>query len=346
MDTIAPESSTRLHRDEIGLPDAAEPASTTVEATLLHIWGQVLQIDGIGVNDDFFDLGGDSLGGAEIMAAIEASLQVVIPVSALLEARTPRTLAMAVEKARANVPGSCLIPIRPAGDGPPIFCVHGLNGDAVFAHTLAAVLAKRRPIYGLRASGLSQDEPILQRIEHMAQTYLQEIIKIRPEGPYLIMGYCGGSWIALEIAQMLKRAGQEVPGLIFIEPPASRGNSPWMMSSGPELLWRRFHAGLRGEYLRMRAMVQRGGEARRDFVYKQLQSAIRIYVPSYYPGEIFVAHATNRTDALRDPLRGLPSISEKVTFEEVGPDHNSVFSSHMPKAAAAIDRFLDRIAPI
>jgi hypothetical protein len=103
---------------------------------------------------------------------------------------------------------------------------------------------------------------------------------------------------------------------------------------------------LRGEYLRVRSLVQRGGEARRDFVYKQLQSAIRIYVPERYPGEIFVAHATNRTDALRDPLRGLPSIAGKVTFEVVGPDHNSVFSSHMPAAAAAIDTFLDRVAPI
>src|SRR5690606_38109056 len=112
----------------------------------------------------------DSLGGAEIMAAIESSLRVVVPVSALLEARTPRALAELVEKARSNVPGSCLIPIRPEGEGPPIFCVHGLNGDAVFANTLAAALAKRRPIYGLRASGLSQDEPILQRIEHMART--------------------------------------------------------------------------------------------------------------------------------------------------------------------------------
>jgi thioesterase domain-containing protein/acyl carrier protein len=346
MDTIAADTLARLHRDEIGLPDDAVPASTTIEATLLHIWGTVLQIDGIGVDDDFFDLGGDSLGGAEIMAAIEASLKVVIPVSALLEARTPRTLAKLVEDARANIPGRCLIPIRPEGEGPPIFCVHGLNGDAVFANTLAAVLAKRRPIYGLRASGLSQDEPILQRIDAMAEKYLSEIRRVRPEGPYLIMGYCGGSWIALEIAQKLSRDGHAIPGLIFIEPPASRGNSPWMMSSGTELVWRRFHAALRGEYLRVRSLVQRGGEARRDFVYKQLQSAIRIYVPERYPGEIFVAHATNRTDALRDPLRGLPSIAGKVTFEVVGPDHNSVFSSHMPAAAAAIDTFLDRVAPI
>jgi thioesterase domain-containing protein len=106
-----------------------------------------------------------------------------------------------------------LVPLRATGSARPLFCIHGLGGHVVALLPLAQGLADGRPVYGLQARGLEPGQEPQGRIEEMAASYIQEIRDVQPQGPYLLGGWSMGGLIALEAAQQLLLAGQEV-GLV------------------------------------------------------------------------------------------------------------------------------------
>jgi acyl carrier protein len=139
-----------LRRDELGLPGEAAPPANEAEQVLLGLWREVLEVEGLGVNDNFFAAGGDSLAAATLCAGVERDLGAVIPVSVLLLADTPRLLAREIEAVRAKQARSCLQLIR-QGRSPAAALVHGLHGDVVLAKRLADLMADGRRILGFRA---------------------------------------------------------------------------------------------------------------------------------------------------------------------------------------------------
>ncbi|MDP9072741.1 MAG: AMP-binding protein, partial [Actinomycetota bacterium] len=89
-------------RDQFGhqAPGSAFVAPRSeVEVRVVAIWESVLGRGGIGTDDDFFDLGGHSLAAAQIMARIQDSFSVSLPVAAIFDWPTPAGLAAAVDKA-------------------------------------------------------------------------------------------------------------------------------------------------------------------------------------------------------------------------------------------------------
>lgn len=102
-----------------------------------------------------------------------------------------------------------IIPVKPHGCKRPFFYVHGLGGygsESILAH----YLHPERPFYGLQAIGLDEKQAPHTHIEDMMAYYIQEIQTIQPEGPYLLGGRCIGGSIAFEMAQELKKRGQQV----------------------------------------------------------------------------------------------------------------------------------------
>ena len=204
-------------RREAGAGPAASPGDA-FELRLARIWEELLGVRPVGAEDNFFELGGDSIVTVELFLRIEKTFGKNLPVATLLQNPTLRQLADVLRREEWAAPWSSLVAIQPHGSRPPFFYVHGQGGNIVMHHTLAPHLEPDQPFYGLQSRGLDGKEPPLTRIEEMAAHYVEEVRSVQPEGPYYIGGFCSGALVALEMAQQLRRQGQEVPLLALIDP--------------------------------------------------------------------------------------------------------------------------------
>lgn len=183
---------------------------TEIEMLLTGIWEELLGVHPIGIHDDFFGLGGHSLLAVRLFAEIEKATGKVLPLAMLFEKATIEHLARAITQPNALQRWSSLVPIQPNGTKPPIYCVHGIQGDVIEMRALAQALGDDQPFYGLQAKGLSGQEEPLTRIEEMAARYVSEIRAHQPNGPYHLIGHSYGGKVAFEVAQQLLAVGAEV----------------------------------------------------------------------------------------------------------------------------------------
>lgn len=186
-----------------------------VEAQLVKIWEKVMNVKPIGVTDNFFDLGGHSLMAVRLFAEISRAFGNTIQLVDMYQSPTIAELAIRVRSERAADVEGALVPLQPHGSKPPLFFVHAYGGGVFFYSDLARHLGKDQPFYGLQAIGLDARRRPLKRVEDMASRYILEMKTVQPNGPYFIGGRCLGAYIALEIANQLKAAGEEV-GLLAI----------------------------------------------------------------------------------------------------------------------------------
>lgn len=194
------------------VPSRAEfvaPQSET-EKTLAKIWEDVLSARPIGRNQDYFELGGNSLLAIRLFAEIDRVFRVHLPISTLFYAKTIAEFSELIEKQQTGESWSSLVPIQPNGSRIPFFCVHGGGGNVLIYRDLSRHLGPEQPFYGLQSQGLDGKRLFLESIEEMAASYVEEIKKVQPHGPYYLGGYCLGGTIALEMAQQLRARGDEV----------------------------------------------------------------------------------------------------------------------------------------
>ncbi|NEO70711.1 alpha/beta fold hydrolase [Moorena sp. SIO3H5] len=207
-------------------PDQPQPESSKtvvaprddLERQLTKIWENVLGIKSISVTDNFYDLGGDSLLAVRLFAEIEKVFHKKLPLASLLTAPTVGQLVNQLRQDQSAAPWFSVVPIQPNGSKPPLFCIHGAGGNILSFRDLARYLGSEQPFYGLQSLGLDGKQTPLTTVEDMARCYLQEIRTIQPKGPYFLSGYCFGSKIALEIAQLLRLDGETVALLALLEP--------------------------------------------------------------------------------------------------------------------------------
>jgi aspartate racemase len=215
----------KIDRKAFPKPDVSIPRSGArhvapqrhVETQLVSIWQHVLKRQPIGLDDNFFELGGHSLLAARLFARIEQTLGVTLPLATLFHAPTIRTLADKVEEHTGGSPWDSLVPIHTQGSKPPLFVVHGAEGNVLLYRGLAENLGNDHPVYGLQAQGLDGGALLESRVETIAAKYREEIQSVQPAGPYYLGGYCLGGTIAFEIAQQLRRAGESVALLAMFE---------------------------------------------------------------------------------------------------------------------------------
>ncbi len=188
-----------------------------LELQLRVIWQKVLGARSVGVNDNFFDLGGHSLLGAKLFAQIEKKLGKNLPLATLFQAQTIAEIAEILRQKDWQPTWSSLVPIRTGGTKPPLFLVHGAEGNVLLYKDLAHYLGEDQPAYGLQSLGLDGSKPMETSFESMAENYVREIRSVQPEGPYYLSGYCLGGTLALEMAQQLKQQGEEVALLVMFE---------------------------------------------------------------------------------------------------------------------------------
>ncbi len=182
---------------------------TTQERLLKVIWEETLGIKNIQSNDNFFELGGHSLIGIELMSKVEKGLHLKLPLSSLFAYPTIAGLATFMEN-NEKPAWKYLVPVKPSGNKPPLYLVHGAGLEVMVFQELARYVDKEQPIYGIQAMGLISDEKPAASIEQIASNYLSEILVHNPDGPYALAGFSAGSVIAYEMARQLKAAGKRI----------------------------------------------------------------------------------------------------------------------------------------
>jgi thioesterase domain-containing protein/acyl carrier protein len=191
-----------------------------LEAGLVAIWQDLLGVPEIGVDDDFYDLGGDSLMIVSMVGAIRQRFGTDLPLAAIGEAPTIAALARFVERGTDATRFRSLVRLQP-GDPQakrPLFVVHGGSGNVASFPRLARALPADQPVYALQWNGLDGTRGA-RTVEAMAQHYLREVRSVQPEGPYHFGGQCIGGLVAREMARRVRAEGDEVPLLVMVDSP-------------------------------------------------------------------------------------------------------------------------------
>ena len=203
----------------------AEPR-TQAEKLLATIWADLLEERDLGVNDNFFEVGGHSLLAVRLFAQIQKRFGKCLPLATLFQAPTIAQLAGILEQgqqADSHTEWSSLVAINPLEPGkrscskPPFFCVHALGGNVLEYYDLAHCLGPDQPFYGLQSAGLGGKHAAHTRVEDMAAHYIKELRELQPAGPYFIGGRSLGGMIAFEMAHQLRTQGQQVGLLALLD---------------------------------------------------------------------------------------------------------------------------------
>jgi pristinamycin I synthase-3/4 len=241
--SIAVASSTQAPEAPTG-PAAASSdvkALTETEWEMLAIWSEVLD-EPVELHDDFFDLGGHSLLGVRLLALVKKRLGRTLALPVLFSAPTPAALSAKVDDTGEGLGFVHLVPMGgEQGTLLPIFLVHPAGGTVFKYADLARHLGPERPVYAIQAAGVTDGGEPLRTVDLMAQHYLEEVLRLQPQGPYYLAGWSAGGVIAIEMAHRLRAAGHEVAltGLLDSSPPNAEKPIP-----DPVQLYRRLAAGL------------------------------------------------------------------------------------------------------
>jgi amino acid adenylation domain-containing protein len=183
------------------------------EEILAGIYAQVLGLERVGVDDSFFELGGDSLSAMRVIAAINTRLGTHLAVRTLFHAPSVRSLSQQLGRSDSEVE---VVPVEvlKEGTGVPLFCIHPGGGVGWAYQRLGNHLDC--PIIGIQQT-LRREEAEPQSIRDMAKNYANRIQEIYPAGPYNLLGWSFGGVVAHELAIELQRRGCEIARVILLD---------------------------------------------------------------------------------------------------------------------------------
>lgn len=318
-------------------------AEGDVETRLSRIWQELLGVDSVGLDENYFDLGGDSALTIQLFVQVEKVFKVKIPMPTLFEAPTVREFARVLRSAVSEVSASPLVPIQPAGSRPRLFCVHGMEGDVSIYRDLSRHLPPDQPVYGLQSQGLDGIRPCLSRIEDMAELYLSVIRNLQPHGPYFLAGYRFGGTIALEMAQQLQQSNEVVALLALLD------TINWSRVPPPSVLNRGYHWFQQWKFRSTTSILRTTSEpsvpkspAAKE-VWESNNKACSTYVPQPYAGAI-----TDFRPEKQYRIYGKPEMKwdllakggQEVVILPVSPE-NMLLEPFVKHLAVALNRSLD-----
>lgn len=190
---------------------------TPQEEVLCRLFAEVLALPRVGIEENFFELGGDSLLATRLAARVRATFGVDLPVHTVVEAATPAGVASRLGVDRADEALAMLLPLRTAGTRAPLFCIHPAGGISWSYTALLAHLDVHRPVYGIQARGLTGAHPPIRDLDEMVDQYLQVIREVQPEGPYHLLGWSFGGLVAHSLASRIQRDGGRTGLLVLLD---------------------------------------------------------------------------------------------------------------------------------
>jgi amino acid adenylation domain-containing protein len=314
------------------------------------IWADLLGRKNVGLDDNFFHLGGNPELVALLQQRIFAEFGRDIPIAELVQSPTVRQQALlTLRVVKVKPVQSRVLAPRSNGNCNRIFWVHYLSWS------LAKVMRDEHPflfvVLGAEDFASLGETPTLQTI---AACLLRKILATQPEGPYTLGGFCAGGVLAYEIASQLQAAGHEVSLLVLLDAPnlayqESHGSftSKWRYPGyalkrvarlGPRMSFAYFR-----EHLFKRAEPA-STPARSEIAVaqKMVRTAVRVYEPKEYEGKVLLLLASDRA----------PHLNLAPGWESVVAPHNlhiQYLDGHrhdllkVPKVRNVVDAIVSRL---
>lgn len=334
----------KVDRRALPIPDKTRPdlesfyvpPRTPAEEKIAAIWTEILGIEQVGIHDNFFDLGGDSLLAVSLALEIEKVFGKKMPLAALFPTPTIENLATTLNQDQEQSKWHSLVPIQPDGFHPPLFGIHSTR-----YHSLARYLGPEQPIYALRyghASETTEDIMTLpDRLEDLASIYIKEMQLIQPEGPYFMIGLCIGALVAFEMAQQLVTQGSQVALLVLADPIIQSGTKPlpfWTKISNLLKL------GPVESFTRIQSRMIKKLRVRKGKTSNRAQDKYHKYLPNQvYPGSAVIITAVGEISLSSsfDPQLGWGKlVAGGLEIHEIPSDHTELFDEPTVKVTSEI----------
>lgn len=228
------------------------PARNNLEQHLIQVWCQELSVEMLGIYQDFFEVGGNSLQAAVVTTRLSNNLGVHVPTALIFDQATIAQIAcrlttlypamvgerfgqkvidfyrcsenLSTKKEFANA-HPLLAPLKTTGLKTPLFMVHPPGGIVLCYRELANHLPDTQPLWAIRSRGLHGQETLPGGMAEMAADYIQAIRTVQPVGPYLLGGWSLGGLVAYEMARQLLLCGDHVKRLVFLDTTIPEGAS-------------------------------------------------------------------------------------------------------------------------
>ncbi|MEV6813971.1 alpha/beta fold hydrolase, partial [Micromonospora sp. NPDC051296] len=333
------------------------------EQLLCDLFAEVLEVERVGVQDDFFALGGHSFLATRLMTRIGAALGVEASVRTLFEAPTVAQLATALDEGGPDDSFAPLLPLRKRGSRPPLFCIHPGSGLSWCYVGLLNHLHPDQPVYALQARGLTRAEPVADTLDDMVADYAAQIRRVLPDGPYRLFGWSFGGLVAHALAARLRSEGAEVDLLALADayPPrpadAAREFDEHAvvaanlraagftfesddLHADPERVLGEYVEFLRGQNLPLAAVGERVIGGMKD-VYVNNIRLMRSIDPSRFSGDMLLFSATGTLaeySGALGPESWQPYVNGVVHTHEIDSDHEGLLTR--PESIAAVGRGL------
>jgi len=355
------------------LDSAYAPPEDPTQAELVHIWQELLEVEPIGIRDDFFELGGDSLLATAMLAAIEEAIGGVVPPAILLAGSTIEQVAASLSS--EPTADAAVVALHSGGSKRPLYFLHGdYLGRGVYCRKIARALGGEQPFLALTPCGLD-GERAPATIEEMAERQLRALRAHQPRGPYRLAGNCNGGLVAFEMARRLVEAGETVERLIVIRTSAANERFTAMRTRVEaaarrlgvpadaqralvrRLRWFAAAWAARGPGRRVALVLEKVGKLTRllvtprragrpapplappigrDGLIATYMTAADDYVPLPYPGPLVVFWPAQEAEPAADALRAWRRVSPRAEIETVPGDHLSAVTAHAEALAARL----------
>jgi acetoacetyl-CoA synthetase len=336
--------------------------SAALIGMLTAVWERLLDRSPLGPDENFFDLGGDSLLAMELVVRIKEASGCELPVALIFEAPTIASLAAAVRKQIAS-PLSPVVSMKPGTDGLPLFLIPDISGVVMGYAALVRNIEVAFPIYAIRPKGAQGRDQPLMRVEDMADYNIEHIRTVRGGGPFRLAGYSFGGLVAFEMARRLVAAGEDVELLALIDsypnerlwPPRCRIDVMARqlirrITTMQNLTWREL-----GPYVaeRCRGLVDYLRRCIHDphpglaldpaslqpssrTVFAACWDAMAVYRPGYYDGRLAFLQPTQRDLTPHDPRKVWLKFARQVDVHVVPGSHSTMMSADVASVAGCL----------
>lgn len=244
MDALPKTSSGKVDRSSLQahtpswLTESDLTAVSPLEALILRTWEEILGQRGLTAQDDFFELGGQSLQTIQVTSWLSVKLNHEIPIATIFRHPTAAQLAAALAPIvqvngglmdngivvpEPNLHKTLLAPLLPITESelPPLFCVHPAAGISWCYMGLAKKLSSYHSLYGVQSPYLEAEISAIKSPQehwtHILEAHLALIRQVQPQGPYHLLGWSLGGMMAQAMATRLQQQGNEVDRLILLD---------------------------------------------------------------------------------------------------------------------------------
>ncbi len=346
-------------------PKGETPCTNELVSKILDVWKDVLQRKEIGLDEDFFKLGGNSLLATILITRLQKALNQPIQIDSLFNSPTIRSLAQMLRgEDQQKTDESCIVPIRTSGysHNLPLVLVHGLGGSTYQYRLLAEHLEDNQSVFAIR----SPDHPFTS-LSTMCETYLDALLKEFPDGKFILGGYCFGSGIAFEMIRLLKKQGFKTYPLLvidFVYKNQVRYRPSYLIKllkeESPRRFWQRIKhraSKLEKRFTRFRNNPEKGlGPQVEDYMdlpdlppgdHKRIATyffLLKKHKPQSYDGDVALIFSESDYTR-RDKFAGWDRfVNGNITVETVDVQHTSMMEyPGIGKVAKAVSRILKRI---